>query len=455
MKAPSHLLRNSVIGLAIVLTVALCTWLWFEVMEQVWEPQRRLGVKLAGKPMLAATRLLERRGYQVDVYPLLGDANLDALPDGTLILADNHGRMSDIQARQLLAWVRRGNTLVAQPRWSGDMDVDPAGKHRGDKRILRRLDEPDPLGAHAGVTMTFVHKVRDHCGAAMAPQQASPAAPDGGDSGDGDDGNVPADNGGNEDGDEEEEDDDAAGERQFTCVTPPGGRHPLVLEMTHEVIVPLAHARPALWGDPDGEAVRVLEEGRGKLVMVSDNFFNNGRLPRYDHAELLLALAALQPNAKHAFIVQDLNAVPWYAALWRAGGMALSALAVLAVLLLWRAAIGGRFGPRLQEPATARRALLEHVEASGNWLWKARGGRALLLAAARRETLALLARRAPELRQLEGHALCARLARLHGLDESALQEALYGEAGAQPSAFTRQIRLLQQVRTSYEHSERQ
>lgn len=435
-----RIVRNSLVALAVVLLAALCIWLWFEIMEQVWQPQLRLSSKLAGKPMLAATQLLERHGYQVEVYKLLGDANLDALPGGTLILADNNGRMSDVQARQLLAWVRRGNTLVAQPRWSGDDGNDDERPAPGAKRKfrLKRLDEEDPLGAHVGVTMAFAQEMRDSCDTGMAPpRKRHPARPQGADGADDDD------NG------------DYEGEFQFTCVTLPGGRYPLVLETSDEVLSSLPGARKALWSDPDAVALRAYQEGSGKLVMLSDNFFNNARLPRYDHAELLLALAALQPNAKHAFIVQDLNATPWYLALWRSGSMALSALAVLAALLLWRAAIGGRFGPLLPEPAGVRRALLEHIDASGNWLWKVAGGRALLLGAVRRETLALLARRAPELRQLEGNALCARLARLHGLDETALQEALHAEAGTHPAVFVRQIRSLQQVRKLYEHSERQ
>jgi hypothetical protein len=437
----NRLLRNSLFALAAVLLAGLGTWLWFEVMEQAWEPQRRMSLNLAGKPMLAATRLLERRGYQVDVYKLLGDADLDNLPDGTLILADNHGRMSDAQARQLLAWVRRGNTLVAQPRWSsGDDDERPApGPKR--KFRLKRLDEEDPLGAHVGVTMTFAHEMRDSCDTGIAPprKRRHGAGQEGQDK--------------DADGGDDDDSGDYDGEYQFTCVTMPGGRYPLVLETSDEVLSSLPTARKTLWSDPDAVALRVYEEGSGKVVMLADNFFNNARLPRYDHAELLLALAALQPAAKHAFIVQDINATPWYLALWRSGGMALSALAVLLVLLLWRAM--RRFGPPLPEPAGARRALLEHIEASGNWLWKAPGGRKLLLDAARRETLALLARRAPELRQLEGNALCARLARLHGIDETALQEALHAEPGTHPAVFARQIRSLQQVRKSYEHSERQ
>lgn len=442
--------RASLATLGAALLVGAGCWLWFALMEQVWEPQRRQAVNLAGKPMLAATRLLERRGYQVTVHPLLGDANLDALPDGLLILADNNGQMSEAQARQLLAWVQRGNTLVAQPRWSGDANNDDERPAPGAQRPLRlkRLDEEDPLGAHAGVTMAFAETMRDSCDTGMAPPRKRGADHD---KANNDDNQDSGDNG--DDGDDGER--AYEGETQFTCVTAPGARYPLVLETSDEVLSPSSATRTPLWSDPDAVALRVYAEGRGKLVMVSDNFFNNARLPRYDHAELLLTLAALRPAARHAVIVQDINATPWYLALWRSGSMALSALALLLALLLWRAMVGGRFGPLLPPPAGARRALLEHIDASGNWLWQVPGGRAVLLGAARRETLALLARRAPALRQLEGAALCARLARLHGIDETALQEALQAQASAQPAVFTRQIRTLQQVRKSYEHCERQ
>jgi hypothetical protein len=434
--------RNAIMVLASLLALGAAVWLWFELMEQVWEPQLRYSPDLGRKPMLAATQLLERHGYQVDVYKLLGDADLDTLPDGALILADNRGRMSDAQARQLLAWVRRGNTLVMQPRWSDD---DERNEQRSNPRAprkprLNRLDTDDPLGALVGVTMGYARDMRDSCDTGIAPPRRHTTG---------------------QDEDEDDNGDSGAydGEYQFTCVTVPGARYPLVLETGHEVLASQKNARAPLWSDPDAVALRAYGEGDGRLVMVSDNFFNNARLPRYDHGEMLLALAALRPGARHVVIVQDLNITPWYVALWRAGAMPLTALALLAALLLWRAARHGRFGPLLPEPAVMRRALLEHVEASGHWLWRAPGGRALLLDAARRETLALLARRAPDLRHLDRQALCARLARLHQLDETALHEALYNAPQSadsrHPAIFVRQIRVLQQVRKAYDHTERQ
>jgi pimeloyl-ACP methyl ester carboxylesterase len=182
--------------------------------------------------------------------------------------------------------------------------------------------------------------------------------------------------------------------------------------------------------------------------MVSDNYFNNQRLPRFDHAELLLGLARLNQQGRNVMMVLHADAAPWYAVLWRAAWMPLTALALLLALLLWRAA--RRFGPMLPEPATERRSLIEHIEASGNWLWRAKGGRDVLLAAARQETLALLRRRAPELHPLGDDEKAARLARLCNAQLIDMRSALHGPAASQPAAFTRQIQLLQQVRIHYE-----
>lgn len=480
------------------LLAALCFWLWFALMEQVWEPQRRYLRELADNPMLSATRLLERHRHPVQIHRLLGDVDLAHIPDGTLILADNGGLMSDIQARQLLNWVSRGNTLLAIPKEMPEPGADanaaasPAAANAPEhtapasapgrppvKKRLPPLDSADPLGAHAGLALGYRRKLHDGCGGLIAPpppqsrdaliqaaadaQNSAPPAqpPDGDDNtaeGDDDDS---ADNNDGDQGNDSGSDgepsanpsDDSASARarrsfdpyHFACVTVPGGAYPLMLETRHDVLVAAAGARAPVWSDDDGWSVRVYREDKGRLVMLSTNYFNNMHLPRYDHAELLLALAALNGQARQVIIVHDIGAPPWYKALWRVAHLPLTALALLLLLLLWRAM--RRFGPLLPEPVATRRALMEHIEASGNWLWRAPQGRDTLLQAARLETLALLRRRAPDLHALDGDALCRRLARLYTLDENALRAALHGPAAPLASAFAQQIRLLQQVRS--------
>ncbi|CAN7692626.1 DUF4350 domain-containing protein [Pseudoduganella sp. LjRoot289] len=433
-------------ALAGAATLAGCVWLWYAVMERSPEAVPYISPLAIDNPMLAAGTLLHRHGYRVEVEPRLGGSDLSRLPAGMLIMADNGGQISPAQAAELLAWVRRGNTLLMQPKW-GTMEIGSGGQ-AGDaqRKRLRPLLDPDPLGAHFGVALNYRHKLRANCVSedVLPPDDDEDEEDEDGDEG-GQDGQAPAQGARSAAAAKP-----AKEARQLTCVTLPGGAYPLALDTGTEVLASRRVAGTPAWSDIDGMSVRVYAEGRGHVVMLSDNYFNNQRLPRFDHAELLLGLAALnrQEQARHVTVVLHADAVPWYAKLWRAAWMPLTALALFLALLLWRAT--RRFGPLLPEPAAERRSLLEHVEASGNWLWRAKGGRETLLAAARQETQALLARRAPELQALGADEQTARLARLCGLPGIDMRDALHGPAAPSPAAFTRQIQILQQVRNQYD-----
>jgi hypothetical protein len=450
--------RRLLIALGSVAALAGCVWLWYAVMERSPNAAIHISPLAIDNPMLAAGTLLQQHGYKVEVEKRLSGAGLARLPGGMLILADNGGQIDPVQAAQLLDWVRRGNTLLLQPKWVPLQHGGDGQANRLNPRArLAPLTEPDPLGARYGVGLSYRNKLRANCDTVNGAAAALPPEDDEDNEDDGDEAQRPDGAGGN--GREQDlpaETRDGSGAvpvapkelRQLTCVTLPGAAYPLSLDTGTEVLQTLRAGRQPLWSDIDAMSVRVYAEGRGHVAMVSDNYFNNQRLPRFDHAELLLGLARLNQRGRNVMMVLHADAAPWYAVLWRAAWMPLTALALLLALLLWRAAL--RFGPMLPEPATERRSLIEHIEASGNWLWRAKGGRDVLLAAARQETLALLRRRAPELHPLGEDEKAARLARLCNTQLIDMRSALHGPAASQPAAFTRQIQLLQQVRIHYE-----
>jgi hypothetical protein len=125
-------------------------------------------------------------------------------------------------------------------------------------------------------------------------------------------------------------------------------------------------------------------------------------------------------------------------------------LGLAALLLLWTWNATRRFGPLLPAGDTVRRALIEHIEASGRWLWKLPQGRILLLEAVRKRTLQQLLRRLPELHALDGNERARRLARLTQLPEALVSDALLGAPAARAADFTRQISILQQLRAHHE-----
>jgi hypothetical protein len=104
------------------------------------------------------------------------------------------------------------------------------------------------------------------------------------------------------------------------------------------------------------------------------------------------------------------------------GWMAIVPLALL--LLAWLRMRAQRFGPLVPAAPEARRSLLEHVQASGEHLY--RYGRAHLLhQALRRHVLARIRRRDPLAASLEGQAQVAAIAERTGLPSTDVADALH------------------------------
>lgn len=456
-------IKTLLIIAALALLAGGGAWLWFETMELQWEATPRQSDAARDNPMLAATGLLKQNGYQVTLADSLGALSVPALADGTLVVSNAYGVLAPYKAEQLLAWVRRGNTLVFQPRWinaaetkaytaangaaedeeeepeeetdeDADEEEDPAttdDSAEEEKEAPVELAEVDPLAARLGIRLHVLPEERDCDVPRRRRRASSPSAPD-----------EPAlPPGPCVDGKNKNR-------QHLSSVTVPGGAYALELGPRRGKLVSLPGATEPAWTDEHGTALRVYSEGKGRIVAVPSNYFGNLRLQVYDHGELLLALAALAPSAKQVTFVRNGDALPWPQALWQHFSHALIGLAAVLALLFWSAV--RRFGPVLPEPDRERRSLLEHIDASGAWLWKADGGRQQLLDAARGETLALIKRRAPALLRLAPHDLCAALARMSGLPEREIDDALHAPAAPQAPQFIRQIRTLQELRNHHE-----
>ncbi len=463
--------RNLLIAFALAALGALGYWAWHLSMEKVWEAVSAESEVATRNRMLAATLLLREGGRKVTVAGSLGELALDKLPDGTLLLADVSGVMEPDKAATLLAWVARGNTLVAQPRFisppesdlleelaEDDSDTDeeaaedaaaeeapaadaadaaaaaaedasveeaeeelaeeepdaPLSKEAKANDSKGELVETDPIAARLGVRMFLMPFAP--C-ATKGDKRCKPGA-------------------------------DGKRLALVRTIEVPGTGYNLEMDAGRNKLISMPGAAAPLWSDAEGSTVRVYQEGRGKLVMVADDFFNNSDLRDHDHAELLLALAALNQTAPHFTIVQNLDAVHWHKLLWKNYSMMLIALAALLALLFWAAV--RRFGPVLPQPVVERRSLMEHIDASGAWLWKAKDGRDVLLAAAREDTLAVIRRRAPGLFRLTEQELVSALARMCELPEDQVAQALHQAPAPTPLHFTRQIRILQELRNHHE-----
>ncbi|MDN5781905.1 MAG: DUF4350 domain-containing protein [Luteimonas sp.] len=199
------------------------------------------------------------------------------------------------------------------------------------------------------------------------------------------------------------------------------------------------------WGDLDnGYAYARLAHGDG-TVDVTANF---GFLidPSLENpGSSALARQLLQPGWKrgtvHLVYAANMPSL-WRLLLERAWMAWLPLLLALAGWLWMRTQ---RFGPRLPSPEPARRALLEHVQASGEHLW--RYGRASALYAAVREVfMARLRRRDPLAAALDGRAQAEAIARRTGATVADIEHALQTPRPNDGADFRHRIARLLQLR---------
>ncbi|HVI57801.1 MAG TPA: DUF4350 domain-containing protein [Luteimonas sp.] len=199
------------------------------------------------------------------------------------------------------------------------------------------------------------------------------------------------------------------------------------------------------WGDLDkGYGYARLAHGDGTVDVVADfDFLTNLRLEQPVFQDLARQL--LQPGWKQGTVhlVYAASMPPLWRLLLEKAWMAwLPALLALAAWLWMRTQ---RFGPRLPSPEPARRALLEHVQASGEHLW--RYGRASALYAAVREAfITRLRRRDPLAAALDGRAQAEAIARRTGAAAADVELALQTPRAGDAADFRQRIARLLQLR---------
>ncbi len=417
----SHTQRQWLLGILSLLVCAATAAWWFANFEQRVEAKRHVPKAWSDNPLLAAERLLTARGYKIDTHPMLHEALLDLPPQGTILIAQNGGLLGKEQEQRLLAWVRQGNTLIAQPKWrsgSASTNDDSDGEDAGDDGEYEDDDEQatededgersatrDPFGGRYGVSLNRRQNPAD---SARKPGQAI--------------------------------------KRDVVEFTLPGGVYPLQIEHGYSALWTFREGHVPTHADANGEVVRIYQEGRGRVVLLAQQYFENNQLVGSDHAELLLGIAGT--SGKHFIIVQGLEMPKWHQALWTNFKEGLIGAVCVLALFLWMSM--RRFGTPLPEPLLERRSLVEHIDASGRWLWRVPGGREILLNAARAAASKAWRQRAPHLLRQHPDQQIDSLAEDSKLPKASVIAALRDPPGKTPIQFTRQIHTLRLLRKTYE-----
>jgi hypothetical protein len=180
------------------------------------------------------------------------------------------------------------------------------------------------------------------------------------------------------------------------------------------------------------------------MVTVAElDYLDNEGLRRPEAQAMAWQLLAPRLHSGRVHLVYSADVPSLLHLLLSEGWMVLLPLALaLAAWLAWR---GLRFGPLQPVPAPRRRALLEHVQASGEFAW-ARGRGAALHAAVLRLFRRRLQAREPSICALGDEAQALALADRLSLPASRVRQALRPQGLHHPGTFTQSIAALLQMR---------
>lgn len=182
----------------------------------------------------------------------------------------------------------------------------------------------------------------------------------------------------------------------------------------------------------------------GWLVVSSLKFLHNAELNDEDNAELAWQVLAAELHGGVVHLIYAVDVPPLYVILFKRGWPVLVPL--LLALLAWLWARSQRFGPLLPLAPGHRRALLEHIRAAGEFVFR-RGGAYALYAPLRRAFDERLRRSDPVAAALDGEQQIAALATARGLPQAQVQQALVPVGLAQPEAFVATIKTLQELQS--------
>lgn len=393
MKVSARNVALLALGL-LLLALGAAWWLYnFERVEREVDLSPR--GEAAYNPLYALKLALRASGVQVRSRQRL---QLDAVPPGrhdTLLLLGDPRTLSDAEVAHLLAWVEGGGHLLVRTPGQEGSGSAPSGALL-DALQLQRLSSHRcmQLAAPTGTGGTQVDA-----------QGADGRGANG-------------------------EDDDRGSGATALCGT----------SFTLLGVEPV-HA----WGDLDaGYVYARIARGQGTVDLLAGfGPLTNNHLEA--PASALLARQLLQPGWKQGTVhlVYAASMPPlWRLLLGRAWMAWLPALLALAAWLWMRSQ---RFGPALPSPEPARRALLEHVQASGEHLWRYGRG-AALYAAVHAAFLARLRRRDPLAAALEGPAQAQAIARRTGAPAAEVARALQPPRPSDGAEFRNRIAFLLQLR---------
>lgn len=293
---------------------------WFLNTFELKEVDEHIGFRGEAKTnsLFAARLFLKRMGVPAERKDTLVN-----LPDTDTVLVINTQRytLSEQKIGEILDWVKRGGHLITRAR-------------TGNGASIYDDDEEEDGGETKDDTVTE----RDFLQQALGISPGKHVIPD---------------------------DDDLPLKAQLTNM-------PHALEVEQNFFYALEST------DKDAHALQyknstwLLEQhlGDGMVTMVTDlEFIENIYLQDYDHAEFFWYMVhSLHKEPEAVWLIHMDDMPPLWQLIWQHAWALVLTLTMLIPLTIL--AISPRFGPMIPKPQPGRRRILEHIQASGRFMWK-------------------------------------------------------------------------------------
>lgn len=397
--------RATLLGLAVILLGGVVAYWFFTNFEKVSD---EINIGFQGEarsnPLLAAQRFFEH--YKIPVSSHEGMAQLPPL-DSVMIVPTQRLEMGPNEAGRYLRWVQQGGHMVV---------AASAGYYENAQR-------QDALLELVGIGLdenTFTYREKS------------------------------TDNSEQDFSDEESDDENYSGlHNNLVYVDWPGSNALLTVTMNDYYRLDIDSPKyPVVMALEDEIGVYLvrLKIGDGYLTVLYNSYFMfNYDIEHYDHAAFLWKVTRIEPRVRPVWLVYSDDMPSLAVWLARFAWTALISFGIFLVVWLWYAS--RRFGPLLPPLPQARRRLLEHVEATGRFLWQ-RGYSQQLYKGVNHALLRTLEVRHPAWLNYSADKLQQRLAEISRLPVDQVQQAMDFNQTNNEFEFTKTIQTLEHIRKS-------
>lgn len=195
-----------------------------------------------------------------------------------------------------------------------------------------------------------------------------------------------------------------------------------------------------------GGEIVVARQGWGDgfvSVVANASRLSNDLLKNDDNARLFADVVMGDIEPGKVWLIFRTRLTPLWRLIWQAAPHLVISAALIGLLLLWAALPS--FGPRIVASTDERRSILEHIHASGLFVWR-HAGRSSLRESSTEALLREADARHPGLSRLERTKQAEAIARITGQGAQWVLDVLAGSEEKGQRGFTQDIQRIQEIR---------